>query len=180
MGDDFLVHTGRLIVMRYFSYYISCAVLLGIPQISQTHAMNHGNYDEASDEWWSPVNLRHVLHVLPSGSRGGVYQDIKTELGDPVLQIQMTRMTWIDILIFSGAWRNFYAIFFFACSKTTAVNQGWLNHLIDFLSWNMVTTCWNWPVLVGVDDFFGAVPLASKMTRRDTSFAIPKLREEPT
>jgi len=89
--------------MRYFSYYISCAVLLGIPQISQTHAMNHGNYDEASDEWWSPVNLRHVLHVLPSGSRGGVYQDIKTELGDPVLQIQMTRMTWIDILIFSGA-----------------------------------------------------------------------------
>ena len=59
------------------------------------------------DEWWSPVNLRHVLHVLPSGSRGGVYQDIKTELGYPVLQIQMTRMAYDGMdrhpWIFSGA-----------------------------------------------------------------------------
>ena len=171
------------------SYYISCAVLLGIPKISQTHAMNHGNYDEARSpgvmnggaQWICDMFYMFCLQDLEGES-------IKTSKLSWATQFFRYRwhgwhmMAWIDIHgFFSGAWRHFYAKIL--CSKTTAVNQGWLNwlnHLIDFLSWNMVTTCWNWPVLVGVDDFFGAVPLASKMTRRDTSFAIPKLREEPT
>lgn len=180
-----------------FFFFFACAVLLGILKISQTHAMNHGNFDEPM--WWivvsnSAVNLwilgEILRHVLPN------FQDLEGE------SIKTSKLSWatqffasdtkndtkndMDRLDIHGPWIFWRSMKTFLCqhsmhffSKTTEVDQGWLNpliYLIDFLSWKMgEPTSWNWPVLVGVDDFFGAVPLASKMTRRDTSVAISQI-----